>query len=71
MPFSPKLLTLQGNCKNKQCFICHALSLSRTKLDTKKIKRKLLVIMLLQVYVKDSMIFTAQTPGLRKKVRGH
>ena len=37
MPFSTKLLTLQGNCKHKQCFICHALSYSRlrAKLETK------------------------------------
>ena len=28
-PFSSKLLTLQGNGKHKQCFICHALSYSR------------------------------------------
>ena len=36
-PFSTKLLTLQGNCKHKQCFICHALSYSRlrAKLETK------------------------------------
>ena len=30
-PFSSKLLTLQGNGKHKQCFICHALSYSRLR----------------------------------------
>ena len=37
MSFSTKLLTLQRNCKHKQCFICHALSYSRlrAKLETK------------------------------------
>ena len=34
MPFSTKLLTLQGNCKHKQCFICHALSYS-SQIETK------------------------------------
>ena len=29
--FSSKLLTLQGNSKHKQCFICHALSYSRLR----------------------------------------
>ena len=38
--FSTKLLTLQRNCKYKQCFICHALSYSRlrAKLETKNIR---------------------------------
>ena len=37
MAFFDKLLTLQRNCKYKQCFICHALSYSRlrAKLETK------------------------------------
>ena len=30
-------------------------------------KRKVLIIMLLEVYSKDSTIFSAQTPGLRGK----
>ena len=32
-------------------------------------KRKVLLKMLLQVYIKDSNMFSAHTPGLRKKKR--
>ena len=40
--FFTKLLTLQRNCKYKQCFICHALSYSRLRanLETKNMSGK-------------------------------
>ena len=33
-PFSSKWLTLQGNGKHKQCFICHVLSYSRLRAES-------------------------------------
>ena len=39
-PFSSKLLTLQGNGKHKQCFICHALSYSSQIGDKKYVQSR-------------------------------